>query len=104
MAADRQSVAGNGESPSPISGSAGHALLAVGGLLRRAEVSPDGRALYKSGGGEADTFYRDRWCPSREAESALPTGLGPGPRYRDPGQQERNRDRPDGCDDPVDVD
>jgi len=69
MAADRQSVAGNGESPSPISGSAGHALLAVGGLLRRAEVSPDGRALYQIGGREADTFYRDRWSYDKVVRS-----------------------------------
>ena len=40
---------------------AGRALLALGGLLRRAEVSPDGRALYQVGGRDADTFYRDRW-------------------------------------------
>ena len=40
---------------------AAKALLAVGGLLRRAEVSPDGRALYQVGGRQADTFYRDRW-------------------------------------------
>jgi len=37
---------------------AGRALLALGGLLRRAEVSPDGRALYQIGGRDADTFYR----------------------------------------------
>ncbi len=40
---------------------ASRALLAVGGLVRRAEVSPDGRALYQIGGREADAFYRDRW-------------------------------------------
>ncbi|GAB3159223.1 nitrate reductase subunit alpha [Micromonospora sonneratiae] len=39
---------------------AGRALLAVGGLVRRADVSPDGRALYQIGGREADSFYRDR--------------------------------------------
>ena len=39
---------------------AGRALLAFGGLVRRAEVSPDGRALFQIGGREADSFYRDR--------------------------------------------
>jgi len=45
------------------------ALLAVGGLLRRAEVSPDGRALYQVGGREADTFYRDRWSYDKVVRS-----------------------------------
>src|SRR5215510_10295883 len=69
MAADRQSVAGTGGSPSPMSGTAGQALLAVGGLLRRAEVSPDGRALYQIGGRDADTFYRDRWSYDKVVRS-----------------------------------
>jgi nitrate reductase alpha subunit len=48
---------------------AGRALLAVGGLLRRAEVSPDGRALYQIGGRDADTFYRDRWSYDKVVRS-----------------------------------
>jgi nitrate reductase alpha subunit len=48
---------------------AGHALLSLGGLLRRAEVSPDGRALYQIGGREADTFYRDRWSYDKVVRS-----------------------------------
>ncbi|GAA1807549.1 nitrate reductase subunit alpha [Luedemannella flava] len=48
---------------------AGRALLAVGGLVRRAEVSPDGRALYQIGGREADTFYRDRWSYDKVVRS-----------------------------------
>ncbi|HKA70119.1 MAG TPA: nitrate reductase subunit alpha [Actinomycetes bacterium] len=52
-----------------MSGSAGQALLAVGGLLRRAEVSPDGRALYQIGGRDADTFYRDRWSYDKVVRS-----------------------------------
>jgi nitrate reductase / nitrite oxidoreductase, alpha subunit len=48
---------------------AAKALLAVGGLLRRAEVSPDGRALYQVGGREADTFYRDRWSYDKVVRS-----------------------------------
>src|SRR5499426_172967 len=73
MAADHQSVAGDvagkGAGSSPMSGSAGQALLAVGGLLRRAEVSPDGRALYQIGGRDADTFYRDRWSYDKVVRS-----------------------------------
>jgi nitrate reductase alpha subunit len=49
--------------------SAGRALLAVGGLVRRAEVSPDGRALYQIGGREADAFYRDRWSYDKVVRS-----------------------------------
>ena len=48
---------------------AGRALLAVGGLVRRAEVSPDGRSLYQIGGREADSFYRDRWSYDKVVRS-----------------------------------
>jgi nitrate reductase alpha subunit len=41
----------------------------LGGLLRRAEVSPDGRALYQIGGRDADTFYRDRWSYDKVVRS-----------------------------------
>ncbi|GAA2523090.1 nitrate reductase subunit alpha [Pilimelia columellifera subsp. columellifera] len=44
-------------------------MLAVGGLVRRAQVSPDGRALYQIGGREADTFYRDRWAYDKVVRS-----------------------------------
>jgi len=50
-------------------GRAGRALLAAGGLVRRAEVSPDGRALYQIGGRGADTFYRDRWSYDKVVRS-----------------------------------
>ncbi len=50
-------------------GTAGRALLALGGLLRRAEVSPDGRVLYQVGGRDADTFYRDRWSYDKVVRS-----------------------------------
>ncbi|MEU7176471.1 nitrate reductase subunit alpha [Micromonospora tulbaghiae] len=49
--------------------SAGRALLAVGGLLRRAEVSADGRTLHQIGGREADVFYRDRWSYDKVVRS-----------------------------------
>jgi len=45
------------------------AVLNLGGLLRRAEVSPDGRALYQIGGRDADTFYRDRWSYDKVVRS-----------------------------------
>jgi nitrate reductase alpha subunit len=48
---------------------AGRALLGLGGLLRRAEVSPDGRALYQIGGRDADAFYRDRWSHDKVVRS-----------------------------------
>src|SRR6187455_3259151 len=48
---------------------AGRALLAVGGLVRRAEVSTDGRTLHQIGGREADSFYRDRWSYDKVVRS-----------------------------------
>ena len=50
-------------------GTAGQALLKIGGLVRRAEVSPDGRALYQIGGRQADAFYRDRWSYDKVVRS-----------------------------------
>ncbi|MEU4643007.1 nitrate reductase subunit alpha [Micromonospora sp. NPDC023814] len=49
--------------------SAGRALLTVGGLVRRAEVSADGRTLHQIGGREADAFYRDRWSYDKVVRS-----------------------------------
>jgi nitrate reductase alpha subunit len=49
--------------------SAGRALLAVGGLVRRAEVSSDGRTLHQIGGRESDSFYRDRWSYDKVVRS-----------------------------------
>jgi nitrate reductase / nitrite oxidoreductase, alpha subunit len=48
---------------------AGRALLAVGGLVRRAQVSADGRTLHQVGGREADAFYRDRWSYDKVVRS-----------------------------------
>jgi nitrate reductase / nitrite oxidoreductase, alpha subunit len=50
-------------------GAAGRALLAAGGMLRRAEVSADGRTLHQVGGRQADTFYRDRWSYDKVVRS-----------------------------------
>src|SRR5678815_1524889 len=55
-------VVGKGTTP-------GDALLSIGGLLRRAEVSPDRRALFQIGGRDADTFYRDRWSYDKVVRS-----------------------------------
>src|SRR6266487_6371408 len=66
---DRTAEPGSGGAAGMPGGSAGRALLAVGGLLRRAEVSPDGRALYQIGGRDADTFYRDRWSYDKVVRS-----------------------------------
>lgn len=52
----------------PVS-AAGRALLAAGGLLRRAEVSVDRRSLHLVGGRQADTFYRDRWSYDKVVRS-----------------------------------
>ncbi len=59
--------------------SAERALLAVGGLLRHAAVSPDGLALYQLGGRDADVFYRDRTTPTA---SSSPTNGSPPSRAR----------------------
>jgi nitrate reductase alpha subunit len=48
---------------------AGLALLKVGGLVRRAEVSADGRTLHQIGGRQADAFYRDRWSYDKVVRS-----------------------------------
>ncbi|MEQ4305280.1 nitrate reductase subunit alpha [Plantactinospora sp. B6F1] len=52
-----------------VTDAAGRALLAVGGLVRRAEVSADGRTLHQIGGREADSFYRDRWSYDKVVRS-----------------------------------
>src|SRR5437867_3995874 len=63
---DRTDVGTKGGRMAGEAGGAGRALLAVGGLVRRAEVSPDGHALYQVGGRDADTFYRDRWSYDKD--------------------------------------
>jgi nitrate reductase alpha subunit len=49
--------------------SAQRAVLGIGGLLRRAEVSADGRSLFQVGGRGADSFYRDRWSYDKVVRS-----------------------------------
>ncbi|GIH05185.1 nitrate reductase subunit alpha [Rhizocola hellebori] len=50
-------------------GPAGRALLALGGLVRRSEVSPDGRALFEPGLAQEDPFYRRRAAPDKVVRS-----------------------------------
>src|SRR5690606_23183004 len=54
---------------SGLTGAAERALLGMGGLLRRAEVSADGRTLHRVGGRQADAFYRDRWSYDKVVRS-----------------------------------
>jgi nitrate reductase alpha subunit len=42
----------------------------AGRYLRRGVVSADVRTLQKSGGREADSFYRDRWSYDKVVRSA----------------------------------
>lgn len=44
----------------PEPSAAGRALLTLGGLLRRAEVSPDGRTLHQVGGRGRRAYQRAR--------------------------------------------
>jgi nitrate reductase / nitrite oxidoreductase, alpha subunit len=55
--------------PDNAAGAAGLALLKVGGLVRRAEVSPDGRALYRIGGRDADAVDRERYSYDKVVRS-----------------------------------
>ena len=53
-----QRVAADGDAG--MDGPATDAVLRMGRFFRSGEVSPDTRALYRIGGRDADTFYRDR--------------------------------------------
>jgi nitrate reductase alpha subunit len=46
-----------------------NALVRTRRFFDRAEVSPDLRALYKIGGRQADSFYRDRWSHDKVVRS-----------------------------------
>ena len=45
------------------------ALLRLGTFFTRSEVSPDHRAVFRSGGREGDVFYRDRWSHDKVVRS-----------------------------------
>ncbi|QUH02547.1 nitrate reductase subunit alpha [Saccharopolyspora erythraea] len=49
--------------------SAGDALLRIGRLLSRAQTSDDLRTVYREGGRDGDTFYRDRWAHDKVVPS-----------------------------------
>lgn len=49
--------------------SAGDALLRIGRLLSKAQTSDDLRTVYREGGRDGDTFYRDRWTHDKVVPS-----------------------------------
>ncbi len=65
----RRAERGPAPPPPGLDGPAADALLRAGRFLRRAEVSPDGRAVYEVGGREGDVFYRDRWSHDKVVRS-----------------------------------
>jgi len=56
--------------PAGIGNELDEALVRAGRYLRRCVVSADVRTLQKSGGREADSFYRDRWSYDKVVRSA----------------------------------
>ena len=48
---------------------AGEALLKIGRILSREDFSEDLRAVYREGGREGDSFYRDRWSHDKVVPS-----------------------------------
>ena len=56
--------------PAGIGSEVDEALVRAGRYLRRGVVSADLRTLQKSGGREADSFYRDRWSYDKVVRSA----------------------------------
>ncbi|NKR75083.1 nitrate reductase subunit alpha [Rhodococcus hoagii] len=55
--------------PPPIESPFGAALLETGRFFTRSTVSADLRAVYRTGGREGDTFYRDRWSHDKVVRS-----------------------------------
>ena len=56
--------------PAGIGSELDEALVRAGRYLRRGVVSADMRTLQKTGGREADSFYRDRWSYDKVVRSA----------------------------------
>ena len=56
--------------PAGIGSELDEALVRAGRYLRRGVVSADVRTLQKTGGREADSFYRDRWSYDNVVRSA----------------------------------
>ena len=56
--------------PAGIGSELDEALVRAGRYLRRGVVSADVRTLQKTGGREADSFYRDRWSYDKVVRSA----------------------------------
>lgn len=55
--------------PAGLDGPASDVLLRLSRHLRRGEVSDDLRTLHRTGGRDADTFYRDRWSHDKVVRS-----------------------------------
>ncbi|OLF14539.1 nitrate reductase subunit alpha [Actinophytocola xinjiangensis] len=53
----------------PTQGGLADALVATRRFFTRAQISPDRRAMYRTGGREADVFYRDRWSHDKVVRS-----------------------------------
>ena len=58
-----------GDEPAGLDGPASDVLLRLGRYLRRGEVSDDLRTLHRTGGRDADSFYRDRWSHDKVVRS-----------------------------------
>ncbi|WP_433189812.1 nitrate reductase subunit alpha [Actinoallomurus sp. CA-150999] len=59
----------SGDGRSRMDGPLTDALVATRRFFTRAEVSADLRTLHKSGGRQADSFYRDRWAHDKVVRS-----------------------------------
>ena len=55
--------------PPGIGSELDEALVRAGRYLRKGVVSADLRTLQKTGGREADSFYRDRWSSDKVVRS-----------------------------------
>ncbi|MFH0245472.1 nitrate reductase subunit alpha [Streptomyces sp. HK10] len=69
MRARNRKTTARPESPPRLDGELADALVGSRRFFTRAEVSGDRRALYRIGGRQADTFYRDRWSHDKVVRS-----------------------------------
>jgi nitrate reductase alpha subunit len=66
---DASGSKGHGRGAAGLDDPLTEALVRTRRFFTRAEVSPDLRALHRSGGREADSFYRDRWSHDKVVRS-----------------------------------
>ncbi|SFK50601.1 respiratory nitrate reductase alpha subunit apoprotein [Streptomyces pini] len=69
MRARNRKTAAETEHRPGLDGEVADALVGSRRFFTRAEVSEDRRALYRIGGRQADTFYRDRWSHDKVVRS-----------------------------------